>query len=192
MTTVRDQDIRAELNRQLDQRHAGDPDTRVVNEMGVLVGSSRIDVAVINGRLEGFEIKSERDNLSRLPRQALAYGRVFDRLTAVCAERHVAHAREVLPPWWGIKIAEPDGESVHIVQQRGARANHMVDPGAVAQLLWRHEALDLLDSLGRARGLRSKPKRVLWTALVEALPPRELRAMVRERLRARKGWLAAD
>lgn len=192
MTTVHDQDIRAELNRQLDQRHAGDPEARIVNEMGVLVGSSRIDVAVINGHLEGFEIKSEHDNLSRLPRQARAYGRVFDRLTAICAERHVADAQEVLPSWWGIKIAEPDGEGVRIVQQRSARANRMVDPRAVAQLLWRHEALDLLDALGEARGLRNKPKRVLWTALAEALPPRELRALVRERLRARKGWLADD
>jgi hypothetical protein len=187
---VRDLEIRAELHRQIRGRHGDDPSVRVVDEMGVLTGERRIDVAVINGHLEGFEIKSERDSLDRLPRQAAAYGRVFDRLTVICAERHLDKAMACLPVWWGIDVARPNGTGVRIAHKRLPKANRELDPRAIAQLLWRQEALDALEELGCAKGLRSKPRRVLWQALAEALAPRDLRTLVRERLRTRRGWLA--
>jgi hypothetical protein len=188
---VRDPEIRAELHRRLRARLGESPQVRVVDEMSVLRGARRIDVAVINGRLEGFEIKSEGDSLARLRRQADAYGRVFDRLTMVCAERHLEATLAQLPEWWGVEVAEQRGARVRIVRRRAARANPGVEPGAVAQLLWRSEALAALEERGAARGLRGKPKRALWTALAEVLGPRELGTLVREALRARRGWLAA-
>jgi len=38
-----------------------------------LFGASRIDRAVVNGSVHGYEIKSETDDLTRLPAQARAY-----------------------------------------------------------------------------------------------------------------------
>jgi hypothetical protein len=189
---VRDPEIRAELHRRLQLRHSSDPNVRIVDEMSVLTGECRVDVALINGRLEGFEIKSEGDTLARLPRQALAYGRVFDRLTMVCAERHLEAALALLPEWWGVEVAEQRGARTRIVRKRAARANPAVEPRAVAQLLWRSEALAALEDMDAARGLRSKPRRTLWSALAEVAPRRKLRALVREALRARRGWLAAE
>ena len=52
--------------------------------------------------MSAFEIKTERDTLRRLPRQATAYARLFDQCTVVVAERHVAAAMEMLPMWWGV------------------------------------------------------------------------------------------
>lgn len=188
-----DADIRAALHERLLRRYGRDPEVRVVNEMTVAGGRSRVDVAVINGRLEGFEIKSEGDSLKRLARQAEGYGRVFDRMTIVCAELHLKQALEVVPPWWGVEIAKPDPNgTVRIIQQRAPRANRRVEPEAVAGLLWRGEALAALETLGIADGLRSKPRRVLWAALVEQMAPTKLRALVREALRARTSWLVAD
>lgn len=86
---MRDPEIRSELHRRLQLRHGNDPTVRIVDEMSVLTGACRIDVALINGRLEGFEIKSDSDSLSRLPRQAFAYGQVFDRLTMVWVSCHL-------------------------------------------------------------------------------------------------------
>jgi hypothetical protein len=189
---MRDPEIRTELHRRLQLRHDSDPNVRIVDEMSVLTGECRIDVALINGRLEGFEIKSAGDSLARLPRQAMAYGRVFDRLTMVCAERHLEAALALLPEWWGIELAEQRGTRTRIVRKRAARANPAVEPRAVAQLLWRSEVLAALEGMDAARGLRSKPRRTLWSALVEATPSRELRALVREALRSRRGWLAAE
>ena len=185
-----DADIRAVLRERLDGRYGCDPEVRVVDEMNVDGGQSRVDVAVINGRLEGFEIKSERDSLKRLTRQAEGYGRVFDRMTIICAQCHLESTLAEVPDWWGVEVVEVgrDG-SVRIVRRRTARANRGVEPAAVARLLWRDEALAALENLGRADGLRSKPRRVLWATLAEELAPTKLRAMVREHLRARRDWL---
>lgn len=189
---MRDPEIRAELHRRLQLRHGRDPNVRIVDEMSVLTGECRIDVALINGRLEGFEIKSEGDSLTRLPRQAQAYGRVFDRLTVVCAERHLDATLALLPEWWGVEVAEQRSGRTRIIRKRAARANPAVDPRAIAQLLWRSEALTALEEMDAARGLRNKPRRNLWSALAEAMPRHQLRALVRDALRARRGWLAAE
>lgn len=189
---MRDPEIRAELHRRLRLRHGGDPDVRIVDEMGVLAGECRIDVALINGRLEGFEIKSDGDSLARLPRQAVAFGQVFDRLTMVCAERHLESALNLLPDWWGVEVVERHRTSTRIVRKRAARANPTVESQAIAQLLWRSEALAALEARDGARGLRSKPRRTLWSTLAETTPRRELRLLVRETLRARRDWLAAE
>jgi hypothetical protein len=189
---VRDSDIREALHSRLEARHRHDGETRIVDELGVLMNNSRVDVAVINGKLEGFEIKSDRDRLARLPRQAEDYGRVFDRMTVVCCERHVAGALLCVPSWWGVEIARASNGKPRIVRVRPPRANPGVEPGAVVQLLWRDEAMDELERLDKADGLRSKPRRVLWKALAEALPPRTLRTVVRERLRARKDWRVGE
>ncbi|HEV7614724.1 MAG TPA: sce7726 family protein [Solirubrobacterales bacterium] len=172
-------------------RYGSNPRVRIVDEMSVLRGRSRIDVAVINGRLEGFEIKSEYDSLARLQGQARAYEQVFDRLTVICAERHLAAARHGLPEWWGLEVAQLEGAKVSIVRDRAPRANRQTDPRALAQLLWREEALVVLEGLGLDRGLRTKPRRVLWAALAEAMPARRLAAVVRDQLRAREDWLTA-
>jgi hypothetical protein len=83
MEKLRDNDIREALLRELYSRYSNDSNTRIVNEMGVLHGQSRVDVGVINGILHGYEIKSESDNLLRLPSQINDYCKVFDRMTMV-------------------------------------------------------------------------------------------------------------
>jgi hypothetical protein len=186
---MRDREIRHVLHARLAAQHAGDSATRIVDELGLLRGASRIDVAVINGRLEGFEIKSEKDTLERLPHQLEAYRRVFDRLTVICAERHLESALKLAPWWCGVEVAKPGRAKVlHLRRARESRANREVEPDAVAQLLWRDELIDALEELGEAGGLRSKPRAVLRGALVASLPPTRLRALVRDRLRAREGW----
>jgi hypothetical protein len=49
----------------------------MLDEFGLEHGEVRVDVAVINGELHGYEIKSERDTLERLPRQVKAYSAVL-------------------------------------------------------------------------------------------------------------------
>ncbi|MDE9545719.1 hypothetical protein KKI98_23490, partial [Xenorhabdus bovienii] len=57
-------------------------------------------------------------------------------------------------------------------------------------LLWKEEMLAILSYLGKDRGLKSKPRRVLWNKLAEALDTDELRDLVRETLKARTNWRA--
>lgn len=188
---MRDIDIRRALREQLERDYGDDPATLLVDELGVDEGSFRIDVALVNGAFQGFEIKSPRDTLVRLPAQARAYGRVFDALTLLVTARHLDSALELLPEWWGVIIADHREGKVELAEHRGPTSNPGVDPYAIAQLLWRGEALEVLEEHGLARGRRRKPRRELWATLATELPSDRLGAIVRERLRARRSWRPA-
>src|SRR5258706_11027427 len=70
---------------------------RIVPELGLWHGAARIDIAVVNGILHGFEIKSDRDTLSRLDVQMPAYNSVFDKVTLVVGRTHLVQAFQTIP-----------------------------------------------------------------------------------------------
>ena len=82
-----DVDIRSALRSRLLAKHAADADTVIIDELGVCRGKVRVDVAVVNGMLHGYEIKSDRDNLRRFSGQVDFYGKVLDRATLVVGEK---------------------------------------------------------------------------------------------------------
>jgi hypothetical protein len=189
VTLMREHEIRSALRDRLEAQFASEPGTLFIDELGIEEGAARVDLAVVNGELHAFEIKSPVDSLVRLPAQAAAYGRVFDRITLVVADRHEAAAVAVLPRWWGVVVCDR-AEPSALTTRRLARRNSTIDPFAVAQLLWRDEALVALEQRELARGLRSKPRRELWRALADGVPLADLQAMVRDVLRARRTWRA--
>lgn len=172
----------------LQREHGGDADTRIVEELGVAEGGGRIDVAVVNGTLTGFELKSARDDLHRLPRQTVLFGAVFDELTLVVAEKHLAKASDLIPSHWGLVLAEGSVAQSSLKWLRHPSVNPHVSAVSVAQLLWREEALALLEERDCAKGVRNKPRGFIWERLVEVLTLDELRAAVRNCLKNRKDW----
>ena len=66
--------------------------------------------------------------------------------------------------------------------------NRELDPLALAQLLWRDEAIELLEYFGMATGMRGKSRKVLWKSLATRLSVEQLEAFVCYKLRTRKGW----
>jgi hypothetical protein len=187
---MRDSDVRAAVTGWLRGKHADDPTTRIVQEMGVWNGSVRIDVAVINGELHGFELKSDRDTLDRLEAQAEIYSQVFDRVTLVAGKRHVEKATAKIPDWWGIASATMvESGPPRLRPIRRAERNPNLDMMQMARLLWRPEALQILDRHGYSRGFKSKPVEILRCRLVQSLAPRELALEIRTALKSRDGWL---
>ena len=186
---MRDGDLRTALLRRLDRQHSRDPDTLILQELGLRHGAARVDVAVVNGSLHGYELKSDSDSLGRLARQARVYGSVLDRVTLVVGRRHAEESIGMVPVWWGVQVAQmgPRG-GVIFSSVRRARNNPSQDPVAVAKLLWREEALELLQQLGAAKGFTSKPRAALYARLAEVARPEEIRSRVRDRLRGRTGW----
>lgn len=188
---MRDIDIRRELFRELASAFADDPETLIVDELSLDRGTARIDVAVINGHLAGYELKSPRDTLARLGRQADVYAKVLDLITVVAGERHALRAEAAIPRTWGLAVARSGGTTgVTLDHIRAAALNRSVEGAAVARLLWRDEALDALEKRGLAVGFRSKPRRVLTERLASAVPLDELCDEVRRRLRQRATWRA--
>lgn len=186
---VRDAEIRSALHARLLREHGSGQGTRYVDELG-LCGTVRVDVAVVNGTLSGYELKSDRDTLRRLPMQVEYYSKVLDHATLVVGEEHYERTNGVahLPLWWGIIVASPSLGEALLEDVRAAEMNENLDPYAIAQLLWRDEALCELEARDAAGGLRSKPRSLLWDRLAEVLELDELRSVVRERLKARATW----
>lgn len=185
---MRELDIRTALRDSLRAEHASDPDTAVIDELGLCQGKARVDMAVVNGSLHGYEIKSERDKLARLPGQRDVYNRCFDTMTLVASGNHLTEARTIIPKWWGIVRPVERSGVVEFRPVRRARPNPTLAAEAVVQLLWREEALEVLTSLDLAKGLRTKPRKVLWAALVQALSLDDLKAQARAAIKSRGDW----
>ncbi|MBP2236244.1 hypothetical protein J2Z31_002758 [Sinorhizobium kostiense] len=185
---MRDRDVRESVWRWLEEAHAGESDTLMLDELGLLNGATRVDIAVINGQIEGFELKSERDTLERLPQQRDLYNKVLDRISLVVAENHRKAAEEMIPEWWGLAIASKCGGGVVVTRERLPEINRGLDAPTLASLLWRDEALATLERYGAAAGVRSKPREALYGRLSVALDIDTLRAEVRSALKARAGW----
>ncbi len=186
---MNDPQLRCAVKRKILARYADDPYTRIFDELGLRHGAARIDIAVVNGIIHGFELKSERDTLKRLPRQVQMYNSVLDRVTLVVASRHADEATRIVPEWWGIKIAamSPTG-ALEFSDCRAARDNPSPDILAVSKLLWRQEALTLLDEFGEAERLRYKPRALVYGRLAEVADLDTVRERVRRQLKFRETW----
>jgi hypothetical protein len=185
---MRDLDVRLALRRELTKQHLGDERTLIVEEMGIWSGSVRVDVAVVNGELHGFEIKSARDTLARLPAQQELYSQVFDRVTLVVADKHVEKAELVIPRWWATLLASSNGEcAVKLREGRPGGVNPQPDVRQIVRLLWREELIAILDRHGCSKGYRSASSDKLGGKLIQVLPFDVLRLEVREALK-RRTW----
>lgn len=187
--STREIDVRRALYRSVLKSYCEDPDALVIDELGLMHGDSRVDVAVINGELHGFEIKSARDTLERLPSQVCAYSAVFDYVTLVADPGHIKKALDLVPEWWGlIEVQQPKRRHVELTVVRAGVANQRVDPLSVARLLWREEALKILEEKGADAGVRSKPRIAIYERLVGVLSLDELKGAVRDWMKQRTCW----
>jgi hypothetical protein len=182
---MRDVDVRSAMLVSLRAAHADDSSTRIVEEMGIWSGTVRVDIAVINGELCGVELKSDKDTLGRLPAQAALYNRVFDRVTLVVGQRLHEKAVKIIPAWWGVISASWNGTSVNLTEVRQAHTNPEVDPFLLAQLLWKEEALAVLEEYGLSKGWRSKPAAAIHRHLADGLTSQQLGLAVRSALKQR-------
>jgi hypothetical protein len=154
-----------------------------VDEFWVPRSHERADLAVIGQFMDGFEIKTERDTLRRLPRQVEAYGRLFDRCSVVVAEKHRDEAATMVPAWWGITTVHVNG-AVSFAEIRPPQRNRAIDPEILVRLLWKEEAITALMKLGAPPG-EGASRGVLWRALLEAASVSQLRSAVRRALLSR-------
>lgn len=184
---VSDAQIRPALREHLLQRHASEADTVLIEELGLSRGRVRVDLAVVNGSLHGFEIKSDRDSLRRLAAQVELYSQVLDRATLVVGERFAPFATSLVPAWWGVVRVSSKPSGLRFTTLRRSRVNPKRNARVLAELLWGRQALALLEQRSAARGMRGKPRRLLWDRVCECLSLEEIAAAVRDRLKANSG-----
>lgn len=181
--------IRTALKEKLEIEHRNDSKLKIIEELGIRHGTARVDIAVVNGILHGYEIKSDLDTLQRLPEQMDIYNSVFNQITLVVGKVHLYEAINIVPDWWGITVAKIDtNDSVIFNCIREARNNLNQDSVSVARLLWRDEALELLEKAGEATGLRSKSRANIYQKLSTVFDQKTLEQKVREAIFVRQDW----
>jgi hypothetical protein len=176
-----DQPIREalkEILRQLDSSAA------IIDELPLLRGRGRADLAFVNGELCGFEIKSEADSLVRLGIQKDNYESVFEFNTIVAARKHLDAARKKIPVNWGIIEAKQLDGKTALFPRRQAQRNFKLSKPALVQLLWKNECRLILKNSDIRTGPHT-PVIELWN-LMESLSTEHLCSEVREALKRRR------
>ena len=169
--------LRGELNE--------DPEAVVIEELGLCRGQVRLDIAVVNGLLHGYEIKSDRDSLYRLQKQVDIYSKVLDRATLVVGDRYLTAASDAVPSWWGLLHAQVERDRPLLRTMRTARRNPKRDPRYLVEMLWSHHAIEILERHGVARGVRHKPRHLIWDRVCDHFSVDEIADEVRAKLKAR-------
>ncbi len=182
MASVTELELRRAVLRYVHSLHDGSMNTLVVEEFGVRHGAGRVDVAVFNGQMDAYEIKSDLDRLSRLDRQINLFSSVFDSLTIVCGTRHADAALRLAPTWCGVLQLAQGRLSVLRVGGRSPAQT----PSHLVKLLHKHEVVDLLRA--RAYAPRQGQTRAnLYARLLERVSPDEVRSIVLSVIKQRVG-----
>lgn len=184
---MRDFDIRSHLKDSILKKYYSDSHSRVVEEFTLPIAKARIDMAVINGHLHGFEIKSASDTLQRLPSQLIAYAKVFDYLTVVTEDKYKDKVLNILPDWVGVSICyERDGVPA-IKKIKKGLLNNNKETFYLAKLLWREELIQILNE--HKISFRSKDRNWILAEQVSLnFNSKKLSILVREKLKCRTNW----
>lgn len=145
---MRDTDVRQALVATVAHRVGTQPHVLVPEVEVRWSVPARMDALLVADRISGFEIKSDADSLTRLPRQIEAYGAVVERAVLVVGDRHLAAGTATVPHWWTIWGARWRDGQVVIREVRRGRLNPDLNPLAVTSFMSR---ADLSEAL-RARG----------------------------------------
>jgi len=163
-------------------------DTFVVDELCIKNGVVRADIAVLNGKLIGYEIKTEKDTLERLSNQVLAYNEVFDKAFIVLSEKHLNKALQIVPSWWGVYLIEGNSDRLRFKCFRKAQINKFKSALSIAQFLWKSEATEVFQNTFNKTISASKTKQYLHKEIALAHNPTDLGRIALNYLKNRKDW----
>ncbi|MDH5548199.1 MAG: sce7726 family protein [Gammaproteobacteria bacterium] len=169
------------------------PKTLVIDELGVSHGQHRIDIAVLNGCIHGYEIKSSKDNLSRLYDQLTAYSKCFEKLSFIVAPNHIDEVLSLAPEWCGVILAEKGARGgIYFSSLRRAKKNPDIEIQAMAHFLWKKETINLLKFLGVEERKIKGARQNLYEALPGLITPSELSVWIKKQFMQREDWRVAQ
>jgi hypothetical protein len=189
MSHSTDAEIRTALHRKALRAFHHCNETLVIDELGLAHAKARIDVAVINGSVHGFEIKSAADTLTRLPQQLKFYEQCLEKLTIVCAEKHIVGVRELAPRWCGItKVTKGPRGGIMFITVREPKRNPNIQPYRLAHLLWRSEAVAILTQANASPKVLRAPRKTLYKLLAAKFSVAEITAFIKQSMALRQEW----
>lgn len=142
-------------------------------------------------QLEGLEIKSSSDTLTRLAMQSMQYARYFDRCSLIVHTHLLKDALLSLPAHWGvIELYKKYGLICH-KEIRPARTTPTGDY-AEFDFLFREEVLNILRADNLQSGVTRVDKDILIQRVKDYLTPQEFRQRALEAVFTRKDWRRRD
>ncbi|NUN09518.1 MAG: sce7726 family protein [Ignavibacteriaceae bacterium] len=178
---MRDPKIRQILKSRLTYQYSHISDTIFWDEFEIRNGLARIDLAVINGSLLGYEIKSRQDNLTRLPRQVDYYNSTFEKINIIVETPHIEPVFKIVSSHWGIwQINESEELSVI----REAKQNDSINYAAVAALLKKEEMVKLL-CINQIKVRKNGSRDYFISTIIENTEPEKIGNYVRAALKSR-------
>ena len=186
---MRDYPVRVSFHKTVLTLEHTDENTIVIDELGLKNGGTRADIAVLNGKMVGYEIKTNKDNLARLEKQIVAYNEVFDEVHIITGNRHLNKVLEIVPSWWGVfLVIETESGEYFFNCVRTAKKNTKKVCLGIAQLLWKEEIMHLLTAVHNYTLKPSLNKQVLYQMLVGKFNANELGKITLKYLKSREGW----
>jgi len=184
---MQDNDIRILLLPYLKKENKKYKNTIIVEELDLCSGLSRIDIAVINGVIHGYEIKSEKDTLNRLPNQINYYNKSLERISVVTNRSHLKQIRKLVPQWWGLLVIKNDGKKNIVSELRKAKNNPLLDCLSLLHVLWKEELISIVDNY-ELKVSRHLNKRKIRESVINELDKSILSQEVRLALKSRQNW----
>ncbi|MCC4261113.1 sce7726 family protein [Pseudomonas aestusnigri] len=183
-------DIRLNLREWVECRMGLSPTDVLIDELGFVNRAKdkapdytyRADLALANGRLVGFEIKSGADTLKRWPDQSQAYLRVFDEVWLCTHGKHLEKAMAITPKQAGVMLVDDYG-SLAVVRE--AKRSNSVDAYDLSGLLWKEELIELCD-INQIETKSRETKADLRLKVSSILGLDSIRQHVLEKLKIRK------
>jgi hypothetical protein len=128
------------------------------------VGECKADVSILNGTATVYEIKSERDSLSRLEKQIETYKKFYAKVYVIAGENHIEGVRSLVTADVGI-LKLSNRHQISTVREAEDRPE-------------RTSPLTILDSIRTDEAIRIL---VLVGELAPDVPNTKMRAVLRER-----------
>jgi len=157
---------------------------KIINELDL--HGAVIDIAVIDKKYFcGFEIKSDRDTLRRLPIQMQIYDYVFDKITIVIGETKYMKVNRIVPDFWGIMVAKNIDGTISLTEKRSPELNKSINIHWLSKKLWRSDIMNILKMKNLYKGRSNYYRSNLLKILMDNTSLDELKGYIRNVLISR-------
>lgn len=113
------------------------------------VGKHKADCVIFNGHSTCYEIKTEFDNLRRLPEQLNEYSKIFDRVNVICSNAHLKNIVDLAPSHIGIIELLKNGSLKEI--RKAKNIDDIIEASFLIQSLRRDEYVYIAEKISGSK-----------------------------------------
>ena len=127
------------------------PNSIIIQQFNVSDGIVRLDIAELNNNFYGYQIKSDKDVLDRLPKQIQYYNKSVQFLTIICTNKYLQKIKLLIPQFWGVILVEEINNEIKFSQLKQPKLNN-IKLKQLLKILWRKQ----LDSIIKLNNINCK------------------------------------